>query len=89
MENADMLSTLPHELHEWIEIQVGSEGAGFWVYGLYSPGGRKQLRYDDALIAVCLTREEAIRLGESIAQQASAARLIAGLPFCCSFKEEL
>ena len=43
--------------------------------------------YKDALIASYSTHEEAVEVGKAIARQASAARLIAGLPFRCSFKE--
>ena len=83
------LPTLPHEIHEWIEIQVWQEGPHkYWVTGSYSPGGKRNHIYSDALISAYATREEAISIGMAIAQRASAARLIASLPFRCSFKEE-
>ena len=83
------LPTLPHEIHEWIEIQVWQEGGQkYWVSGSYSPGGERRHIYCDALISAYSTREEAIRIGMTIARQASAARLIAGVPFRCNFKDE-
>ena len=76
---------LPHELHEWVEIQVGQIGELIWIGGLYSPDGKKQLRYEHAHIAQCQTLEEAIEIGKSIASQASVARLISGLSYTCAF----
>lgn len=76
---------LPHELHEWVQIQVGQEGELIWIGGLYSPDGKKQLRYEHVHIATCPTLEEAIEIGKAIAQQASVARLIRGLPYSCEF----
>lgn len=81
-----MPRTLPHPLHELIEIQVGQEGECFWVGGPYSPNGPKRLRYDHVHIALCPTREEANKLGKSIAEQAASARLLLGLPWGCAFK---
>ena len=89
METPITLPALPHELHEWIEIQVGQEGEYFWVGGLYSLGGAKRLIYDHAHIALCPTREGAIRLGKAIADQASVHRLLHGLPWRCAFKPEV
>ena len=88
MNNPKMLPTLPHELHEWIEIQVWQQDRNtFLVSGSYSQNGQKMHVYKDALIASYSTHKEAIEVGKAIAQQASAARLIASLPFRCSFKE--
>lgn len=81
------LPALPHEIHEWIEIQIEQVGDEFWVTGLYAPGGVKRLRYDYAHIAICATREEARTLGQTIAQQASAERLLLDLPWQCAFTE--
>lgn len=89
MKTPNTLPALPHELHEWIEIQVGQEGEYFWVGGLYSPGGAKKSIYDHAHIALCPTREEAIRLGKTIADQASAHRLLHSLPGRCVLKPEV
>ena len=88
METPVTIPLLPHELHEWIEIQVGQEGDLFWVGGLYSQGGAKRVIYDHAHIALCPTLEEAIRLGKAIASQASVHRLLFGLPWRCKFKVE-
>ena len=88
MKNPKTLPALQHELHEWIEIQVWQQDSHtFLVSGSYSLDGQKMHRYNDALIASYSTHEEAIEIGKAIAQQASAARLIASLPFRCSFKE--
>ena len=80
------LPELPHELHEWVEIEVGQEGELFWVGGFYSAGGEKKARYEQEHIALRSTREEAISLGKAIAAQASVHRLLLGLPFRCEFK---
>ena len=88
MKNPMALPALQHELHEWIEIQVWQQDRHtFLVSGSYSPEGQRKHIYSDALIASYSTREEAIEIGKAIAQQASAARLIAGLPFRCNFKD--
>ena len=88
MKNPKMLPALPHKLHEWIEIQVWQQDRNtFLVSGSYSLDGQKMHIYNDALIASYSTYEEAVEIGKAIAQQASAARLISGLPFLCSFKE--
>jgi hypothetical protein len=80
----------PHiALHEWIEIQVGQEGEYFGVGGLYSPDGIRGLRYDQVHITLCPTREDAIKLGKSIADQANSTRLLLGLPHGCAFTSEL
>ena len=78
------IESLPHELHEWIEIQVGKEGDLIWIGGLYSPGGAG-VRYEHAHIGMCSTMEEAIKIGESLARTASAARLIMSVPKHCTF----
>lgn len=89
MDTPTTLPRLPHQLHEWIEIQIWQEDSKkYWVSGSYSPGGERRHIYSDALISAYATREEAMSIGMTIAQRASAARLIAGLPFRCSFKEE-
>ncbi|HUH31068.1 MAG TPA: hypothetical protein VLZ55_06865, partial [Rhodanobacter sp.] len=75
--------------HEWIEIQVGQEGESFWVGGLYSPNGAKRLRYDHVHIALCPTRDEATKLGRSIADQATSTRLLLGLSWGCAFTSVL
>ncbi|AMC35366.1 hypothetical protein [Janthinobacterium sp. B9-8] len=88
MNYPKILPTLPHVLHEWIEIQVWQQDRNtFVVSGSYSQDGLQMHIYNDALIASYSTHEEAIEVGKAIARQASAARLIASLPFCCSFKE--
>lgn len=80
------LPQLPHPLHEWVEIEVGSEGegSGFWVNGLHSPNGIKMLRYHSTLIAVYPTKEQAVEVGEAIAQRASLERLLMNLPYRCA-----
>lgn len=88
MKNQKTLPVLQHELHEWIEIQLWQQDRHtFLISGSYSPGGKKAQIYNDALIASYLTREEAVEVGKTIAQRASAARLLAGVPFRCNFKE--
>lgn len=79
---------LPHELHEWIEIQAGQEGDLIWVGGLFSPGGEKRPVYDHAHIALSPSREEAIELGKRIACLASTVRMIMSIhPAKVSFSE--
>lgn len=81
------LPQLPHPLHEWVEIEVGSEGggSGFWVNGLHSPNGKKMLRYESTLIAVYPTKDQAVAVGQEIALRASAERLLMALPYKCAF----
>ncbi len=90
MTNQVKLPPLPHEFHEWVEIQVWEERPNeFVVSGSYSEGGVKKFIYNDALIAKYPTREEATAVGLAISKTASAARLIHSLyPVECNFKEE-
>jgi hypothetical protein len=82
------LPALQHELHEWIEIQVWQQDHNtYQVSGSYSQNVQKMHIYNEAPIASYSTREKAIEVGKTIAQQASVARLLAGLPFKCNFKE--
>ena len=88
MKDPNEFPDLQHELHEWIEIQVWQQDRStFVVSGSYSSGGQITHRYDNAPIAFYSTRDNAIKVGKTIAQQASAARLIFGLPYPCNFKE--
>ena len=81
--------SLPHPVHEWMEIVVGSEGGIFWVGGVHSPEGFRRLRVDIEHIASCPTAEEAIQLGKSIAEDASRARALLAIPRGCAFTSEL
>ncbi|MER2514523.1 MAG: hypothetical protein ABTQ25_19275 [Nitrosomonas ureae] len=88
MNNPKELPALQHDLHEWIEIQVWEQDRHtFIVSGSYSPDGLNRYIHNDAIITSCLTQKEAMEIGMTIAKQASVARLIAGLPFPCNFKE--
>ena len=89
MNSPKVLPSLPHELHEWIENRSSSSRIESLssISGSYSQDGQRMHIYNDALIASYSTREEALEVGKEIARQSSKARLIAGLPFPCSFKE--
>lgn len=64
----ETLPELPHPLHEWVEIQVGQEGDLVWSGGLYSPDGARRLVYEHAHIILWPNLDEAIKIGEAIAQ---------------------
>ncbi|MDM0116757.1 hypothetical protein QTI66_31985 [Variovorax sp. J22R133] len=84
----DLSFELPHELHEWVEIQVGEVGGIHWVGGLRSPDGERRVVYEQAHIKNLSSREEAMQVGQKIASMASMQRLILSLtPTRCSFRE--